>query len=42
MPPHTTSVMAGRGSSLPAIILTLAASSFVMAFFLLAQSPGSG
>lgn len=33
MPPHTTSVMAGRGSSLPAIILTLAASSFVMAFF---------
>lgn len=33
MPPHTSSVMAGRGAPLLAIILTLVASSFVMAFF---------
>lgn len=33
MPPHTPSVMAGRGAPLLAIILTLAASSVIMAFF---------
>lgn len=33
MPPHTSSVMAGRGAPLLAIILPLVASSFVMAFF---------